>query len=189
MTRRLVVLGGLVLALGLVGCANDRKMLKERTSSFVVYHQEPTQVMHAAEKVLSEQGYSLLPSTDPYLLHTPWKMSGSHDMGVRWSKAIIQGYPLPRGGMVVRAYNITAFSFARQQSLPTFPSSGLNTSTDVANLGPRELIAVEPGIPRSAHPTLNRSLETEWEILEELEPRFTAAVDREVDRYVAAREH
>ncbi|MCK8502365.1 hypothetical protein [Myxococcus fulvus] len=189
MTRRwLAVCAGLAAVVCASGCASSpQKALLGRTSGLVVYDLPAMQVMKAAEAELGERGYALLPSTDPYFLQTPWKVSGNYDMGSSWSRLYVEGRVRADGRFVVRAYEMAATTFARTQALPF----GLRETTsatidDKPNATPAELIASEPELQtRSARANIRRNLDLEWAILERLNPDFANKVKEQVDLYVA----
>ncbi|NMO22908.1 hypothetical protein HPC49_54385 [Pyxidicoccus fallax] len=186
MTTRRWLLGAAV-ALALTGCAsNPKKTLLERTGSYVVYDLPAQQVMDAAEAELGARGYSLLPSTDPLFLHTPWKVRGNHDVFTAWSRRYIEGRVRPDGRLVLRAYKVDANVHARTQLLPGFQSSDGVTPEDEPNTTPTEMLAVEPVLGRySTRPVIRRDLELEWAILERLNPEFAGRVKTQVDVYLA----
>ncbi|MFP2911652.1 hypothetical protein ACLESD_42825 [Pyxidicoccus sp. 3LFB2] len=173
-------------ALLMTGCASSpRKTLLERTSSYVVYDLPAQQVMDAAEELLGERGYALLPSTDPLFLHTPWKVTGNFDVWSAWSRRYIEGRKLPDGRFVVRAYEMAANTPARTQLLPGFASTAPATPDEQPNTTPTVLLAVEPVLGRSARPVIRRDLELEWAIMERVNPDFAGRVKAQVDVYLA----
>ena len=178
---------GVVVALAVTGCASSpRKTLLERTGSYVVYDLPAQQVMDAAEAELGARGYSMLPSTDPLFLHTPWKVRGNHDVFTAWSRRYIEGRVRPDGRFVLRAYKVDANVHARTQLLPGFsPSVGV-TPDEKPNTTPTEVLATEPVLGRSStRPVIRRDLELEWAILERLNPDFAGRVKAQVDVYLA----
>ncbi|WP_164007234.1 hypothetical protein [Pyxidicoccus trucidator] len=178
----LAVLGALLMT----GCASSpRKTLMERTSSYVVYDLPAQQVMDAAEEVLGERGYALLPSTDPLLLQTPWKVSGNFDVWSAWSRRYVEGRKRADGRIVVRAFEVAANVPARTQLLPGMASSVSGTPEDKQNTTPTIILATEPVLVRSARPVLRRDLELEWAIMERLNPEFAGRVKEQVDDYLA----
>ncbi len=178
----ITVVGALILT----GCAsNPRKTLLERTGSYVVYDLPAQQVMDAAEEVLGERGYALLPSTDPLFLHTPWKVSGNFDVWSAWSRRYVEGRVLADGRFVVRAYEMAANTPARTQVLPGPPSSVPTAPDEQPNTTPVVLLASEPVLGRSARPVIRRDLELEWAIMERLNPDFAQRVKEQVDVYLA----
>ncbi|MCP3138766.1 hypothetical protein [Pyxidicoccus xibeiensis] len=173
-------------ALAVTGCASSpKKELLERTSSYVVYDLPSQQVMDAAEKELSERGYSLLPSTDPLFLHTPWKVRGNHDVFTDWSRVYVEGRKLADGRLVVRAYRMAVNVHARTQLLPGFSSSSESSPEDKPNTTPTVLLATEPVLGRySTRPAIRRDLELEWAIMERVNPDFAGRVKQQVDVYL-----
>ncbi|WP_240356723.1 hypothetical protein [Myxococcus eversor] len=188
MVRRqwLAAMTSVVAAMCFAGCASPRKVLLERTSSLVVYDLPAMEVMKAAEKVIADRGYDLLPSTDPYFLQTPWKVTGNFDLGARWSRLYVEGRVRADGRFSVRAYEMAATTFARTQSLPTLRYTGHGTVDDTPNATPAVLVGTEPAMQtRSARPNIRRLLELEWSILERINPDFAGSVKDQVDLYVA----
>lgn len=191
MTMKRWLLGAVsvLLSLGSVGCAGpqvQRKVLLERTSSYVVYDLPAQQVMDAAEKVLAERGYSLLPSTDPLFLHTPWVVRGNFDVFTDWSRVYVEGRKLPDGRLVVRAYRMAANIPARTQLLPGFSSSGMTNPDEQPNTTPTIMLATEPVLGRySTRPVIRRWPELEWAIMERVDPTFAGKVKEQVDVYLA----
>ncbi|AGC45999.1 hypothetical protein MYSTI_04707 [Myxococcus stipitatus DSM 14675] len=182
----LAVAAKVVAALCLAGCATPQKVLMERTSSLVVYDLPAMEVMKAAEVVLGERGYALLPSTDPYFLQTTWVATGNFDMGTRWSRLFVEGRIRADGRFSVRAYEMAATTFARTQALP---SALVHTShgfiDDVPNGSPTVLLSEPELQARSARAAVRRELELEWAILEHVNPTFAGRVKEQVDLYVA----
>ncbi|MCP3098158.1 hypothetical protein LZ198_04610 [Myxococcus sp. K15C18031901] len=174
----------------MTGCATPQKGLLERTSSYVLYDLPTGTVMQAAAEVLGERGYTLLPSTDPRLLHTPWKVDGNFDMGSRWSRLYIESRPRPDGRVRVRAYELYASTYGRTQLLPAMPADQAYAPDEQSHTTPTVLIASEPSLPiHSSRPVMRRNLELEWAILERLNPQFAGRVKEQVDRYVAQGGH
>ncbi|MFP2928988.1 hypothetical protein ACLESO_28075 [Pyxidicoccus sp. 3LG] len=186
--RWLVVLVG---ALAVTGCASSpRKTLLEKTGSYVVYDLPAQQVMDAAEAELGERGYSLLPSTDPLFLHTPWKIRGNFDVFTDWSRAYVEGRKLADGRLVVRAYRMAANVHARTQLLPGFVASVPTNPDEQPNTTPTIMLAVEPVLGRySTRPVIRRDLELEWAIMERVNPEFAGRVKEQVDYYIAHGEY
>jgi hypothetical protein len=141
--------------------------------------------MRAAEEELSARGYSLLPSTDPYFLQTPWKVSGNFDVYTAWSRRYVEGHKLPDGRFVVRAYETAANMSARTQLLPGFQATVHVTPEEQPNTTPTVLLATEPVLVRSAHPAIRRDLDFEWAIMARVNPEFAGRVKEQVDYYVA----
>jgi hypothetical protein len=176
----------LVGALLITGCAGSpRKTLLERTGSLVVYDLPAQQVMAAAEEELGARGYALLPSTDPYFLQTPWKVSGNFDVFSAWSRRYVEGHKLPDGRFVVRAYEMAANTPARTQLLPGFPATAHVAPDEQPNTTPTVLLATDPVMGRSARPVIRRDLAFEWAIMERLNPEFAGRVKEQVDVYLA----
>jgi hypothetical protein len=177
----------LVGALLITGCAGSpRKTLLERTGSLVVYDLPAQQVMDAAEAELGERGYSLLPSTDPNFLQTPWKVFGNFDVYTAWSRRYVEGHKLPDGRFVVRAYETSANIPARTQLLPGFASSAQVNPDEQPNTTPTVLLATEPVMGRnSTRAVIRRDLAFEWGIMERLNPEFAGRVKEQVDYYLA----
>jgi hypothetical protein len=176
----------LVGALLITGCAgSSRKTLLERTGGLVVYDLPAQQVMAAAEEELGARGYALLPSTDPYFLQTPWKVSGNFDVFSAWSRRYVEGHKLPDGRFVVRAYEMAANMAARTQLLPGMATSVPTAPDEKPNTMPTVLLATEPVLVRSAHPGIRRDLAFEWAIMERLNPEFAGRVKEQVDYYLA----
>ncbi|WP_426749541.1 hypothetical protein [Myxococcus sp. Y35] len=171
--------------LALTGCTSQRQTLLERTSSYVVYDMPARQVMKAAEAVLSERGYALLPSTDPLFLHTPWKIAGNHDVFTHWSRVYVEGRKRPDGRLIVRAYHMAANMPARTQMLPVPEKTTMVAPEEQQNIMPAVLLSAEPVLVRSARPDLRRDLELEWAIMERLDPDFAERVKTQVDIYLA----
>ncbi|WP_246137136.1 MULTISPECIES: hypothetical protein [Myxococcus] len=182
----LAAMTSIVAALCFAGCAAPQKVLLERTSSLVVYDLPAMEVMKAAEKVIADRGYDLLPSTDPYFLQTPWKVTGSFDIGTRWSRLYVEGHIRADGRFSVRAYEMAATTFGRTQALPGLVHTGYDTVHNTPNATPAALVGTEPEMQtRSARPNIRRLLELEWNILERLNPEFAGRVKEQVDFYVA----
>jgi len=182
----LAAMTSIVAAVCFAGCASPQKVLLERTSSLVVYDLPAMEVMKAAEQVLADRGYDLLPSTDPYFLQTPWKVTGSFDLGTRWSRLYVEGRVRADGRFSVRAYEMAATTFARSQALPGLVHTGYGSVDDTPNTTPTVLVGTEPSLQtRSARPNLRRLLELEWSILERVNPDFAGRVKEQVDLYVA----
>lgn len=175
----------ILMLLALVGCTNHRQTLLERTSSYVVYDMPARQVMKAAETILSERGYALLPSTDPMFLITPWKVSGNYDVFTHWSRVYVEGHKRPDGRFTVRAYHMAASMPARTQSLPTPETTTMTAPEEKQNIMPTVLLSTEPVLVRSARPNLRRDLNLEWAIMEQLDPDFAGRVKTQVDVYLA----
>ncbi|MCE9669608.1 hypothetical protein LY474_17575 [Myxococcus stipitatus] len=175
----------------MTGCATPQKVLLEQTSSYVVYDLPTGTVMKAAEEVLGERGYALLPSKDPRFVHTPWKVDGNFDMGSRWSRLYVEAQPRPDGRLRVRAYELYASTYGgRSQLLPAMPADQNYAPDEVPNNGPTVLLAAEPTLPmRSSRPVMRRNQELEWAILERLNPEFAGHVKEQVDLYVARAAH
>ncbi len=179
---------GLAVALPLLavsGCTSQRQTLLERTSSYAVYDMPTRQVMKAAEAVLSERGYALLPSTDPLFLITPWKVSGNYDVFTHWSRIYVEGHKRPDGRFTVRAYQMAANMPARTQSLPVPETTTMTAPEEKQNIMPTVLLSAEPVLVRSARPDIRRDLELEWAIMERLDPEFAGRVKTQVDIYLA----
>lgn len=189
MKRGFVGAVGVLLAFGATGCAGpqvQRKQLLERTGSYVVYDLPAQTVMDAAEAELSERGYSLLPSTDPLFLHTPWKVRGNFDVFTDWSRVYVEGRKLADGRLVVRAYRMAANVPARTQLLPGFSASARTNPDEQPNTTPTVLLATEPVLGRySTRPIIRRELELEWAIMERVNPEFAGRVKEQVDVYLA----
>lgn len=183
----LAVAAKVVAALCFVGCASPQKVLMERTSSLVVYDLPAMEVMKAAEVVLGERGYTLIPSTDPYFLQTTWVTTGNFDMGTRWSRLFVEGRVRADGRFSVRAYEMAATTFARTQALPTaLISTTSGFIDDVPNGSPTVLLSEPELQARSARAAVHRELDLEWDILERVNPAFAERVKEQVDRYVAS---
>lgn len=174
-------------ALLMTGCASSpRKTLLERTSSYVVYDLPAQQVMRAAEAELGARGYSLLPSTDPNFLQTPWKIYGNFDVYTAWSRRYVEGHKLPDGRFVVRAYETAANIPARTQLLPGFAPSAPVNPDEQPNTTPTVLLATEPVLGRnSTRAVMRRDLAFEWAIMERLNPEFAGRVKEQIDYYLA----
>ncbi|WP_239989417.1 hypothetical protein [Corallococcus macrosporus] len=175
----------ILMLLVLTGCTSQRQTLLERTTSYVVYDMPARQVMKAAEAVLSERGYALLPSTDPLFLITPWKVSGNYDVFTHWSRLYVEGYKRPDGRFTVRAYQMAANMPARTQSLPAPEKTTMSAPEEKQNIMPTVLLSAEPVLVRSARPDLRRDRELEWAIMERLDPDFAGRVKTQVDIYLA----
>ncbi|AEI62149.1 hypothetical protein [Corallococcus macrosporus] len=174
-----------LMLLVLTGCTSQRQTLLERTSSHVVYDMPARQVMKAAEAVLGERGYALLPSTDPLFLITPWKVSGNYDVFTHWSRIYVEGHKRPDGRFTVRAYQMAANMPARTQSMPVPENTAAVAPEEKQNIMPTVLLSAEPVLVRSARPDLRRDLELEWAIMERLDPDFAGRVKTQVDIYLA----
>ena len=177
-----------LLPLVAAGCATtsqppapNRQELLERASSQVLYRRSPEEVMEAMRAVLNEHGYTVLPSSDPYYVHTGWKVDGNMDFSSRWSRILVQGRKLADGRFVVRAYEQLNNTVGRA---PAHPSLGggnrdANKGGEGANTNyvQGEALFAAPVVTR-------RAASLEWEVLSRLEPRFTQAVEKQVDHYV-----
>jgi hypothetical protein len=180
---------GLVTSVGVLllcaGCAttDERHTLLERTSAEVAYDLPAKQVMDAARAVLDEHGYILAPGGSAHSIRTQWKVDGDLDMTARWSKVLVVGEHRADGRFVVRAQQVTWITGGRTASHPGIASS-VSGAGKRGSDGATNYVEGDPYSP--AKPVFRRALNLEWEILQHLEPRFAAHVEKEVDIYLAS---
>ncbi|XXF77477.1 hypothetical protein P2318_31150 [Myxococcaceae bacterium GXIMD 01537] len=185
MTRLLTLaLGALLYA----GCATtapaplvlDRDVLLARATGRLTYKRPPEEVLEALKTTLDEQGYHVLPSSQPYYVHTDWKVEGDPDISSHWSRVLVQCMRFTDGRFVVRAYEQVQTTVGRA---PAHPSLG-GGNRDAQKGGGGNTNFVE-GEPLAAAPVVTRrAMQVEWALLARLEPRFAKAVEREVDVFV-----
>lgn len=186
--QRWLVMG--LLPLVAAGCATTpasppaptRQALLERASNHVLYRRPPEEVMAVARTVLDKQGYTVLPTADPYYVRTAWKVDGNMDISSRWSRVLLQGRKLADGRFLLRAFEQVNTTVGRA---PAHPSLGggnrdANKGGEGANTNyvQGEALFAAPIVTR-------RSASVEWAVLSRLEPRFAETVEQQVDVYVA----
>jgi hypothetical protein len=190
MKRWLAMMGCVTLAA--TGCATsassktapalDRNVLLARASEQVLYRRPPEEVMGALEVLLNERGYTVLPSADPNYLRTGWRVLGDFDFSSRWSRVLVQGRKLEDGRFVVRAFEQLNTTVGRAAPHPSLGGGNrdANRGGEGANTNyvQGEALFMAPVVTR-------RHAELEWALLAKLEPKFAAAVERQVDVYVA----
>ncbi|MCP3139650.1 hypothetical protein [Pyxidicoccus xibeiensis] len=181
------------LLLGATGCAltpDPRQNLLEGTTSHALYRLPPESLRATATALLDEQGYELLPTSDPNYLHTTWKIHGNVDVGASWSRLLVQVTPLADGRSMVRAYRMSYTTNGRAASHPgSFAGSkeGKSGGSDGSgsSSGTGRYVLGEPMSPTK--PTLSRATDFEWAILGRVEPKFAAHLQSRVDAYLAER--
>lgn len=179
-----------LLPLVVAGCATttqppapDRQELLARASSQVFYRRPPEEVMAATRAILNEHGYTVLPNSDPYYVHTGWKVDGNPDISSRWSRVLVQGRKLADGRFALRAFEQVNHSVGRAPAHPGLGAGGRDTRSRRGAEG-ANTNSVQ-GEPLFAAPVVTRrKAALEWEVLSRLEPRFTEAVEKQVDHYV-----
>ncbi|HZI13701.1 MAG TPA: hypothetical protein VE153_25210 [Myxococcus sp.] len=172
------------LLLGAAGCSltpDPRKNLLEGTSSHAVYRLPPESLLTTARELLTEQGYELLPSSDPLYVHTTWKIDGNLDVGAAWSRILVNAHRLSDGRTMVRAYRMAYTTNGRAASHPSLSGGSKDNKNSESGMGGR-YVAGEPLSPTK--PTLRRAADFEWALLSRVEPRFAAHLKQRVDAYL-----
>ncbi|MFL5346746.1 MAG: hypothetical protein ACJ8AT_18345 [Hyalangium sp.] len=188
MRCRLALAVGALLVLG-TGCSTtnaERRVLLARVSSEVAYNLPPQQVMDAARAVLDERGYEPDPGSSPNAVNTRVKVDGDYDTLTRWSKVLVIGQQRSDGRFVVRTQQVTWVTPGRAASHPGMASSVGNPGKHGSD-GTTNYVAGEAISP--AKPVFSRAFDIEWDILQHLEPRFAAQVEKQVDIYLASNHH
>lgn len=197
MKRRFALLAAVGLLLGAAGCAttrDPRKEMLEGTSGHAVYKLPPESLMATAREMLTEQGYRLLPTSDPLYLHTSWKISGTIEIGASWSRVLMQAVQLPNGRSMIRAYRMTYTtnglapshpgSFAGQREGKESGSEGGGTKSGAGSSGQSgSYVLGEPMSPTK--PNLVRASDLEWALLRRVSPRMATFLEHRVDAYLA----
>lgn len=164
------------------GVAQERRTLLGRASAEIAYEQPARVVMDAAKAVLSDHGYVLAPGGSAHSMRTQWKVDGDLEMTARWSKVLIVGQYRADGRYIVRAEQVMWVTGGRTASHPGMASSvsggGKRASDGATNYVPGEPYA-------AAKPVFSRALDLEWEILQRVEPQFSAEVEKQVDLYLS----
>jgi hypothetical protein len=172
------------LLLGAAGCAltpDPQKNLLEGASSHAVYRLPPEQLLDTARKMLTEQGYELLPTTDPLYVHTTWKIDGNLDIGAGWSRILVNAHRLSDGRTLVRAYRMSYTTNGRAPSHPGMNADAKENKQSESGSGGR-YVAGEPLSPTK--PTLRRAADFEWALLSRVEPRFAAHLKQRAEGYL-----
>lgn len=172
------------LLLGAAGCSltpDPKKNLLETTSSHAVYRLPPESLLTTARELLDEQGYELLPSSDPMYVHTTWKIDGALEVGARWSRILINAHRLNDGRTIVRAYRMNYMTNGRAASHPSLNGASKDGKNSDSGMAGRS-VAGEPLSPTK--PTLQRATDFEWALLSRVEPRFAAYLQTRVDSYL-----
>ncbi|NTX02964.1 hypothetical protein [Myxococcus sp. CA040A] len=169
---------------GACGCAvtpETRQQLVETTSGNAVYNLSADALLTTTRRLLAEQKYELLPSSDPLYIHTTWRIRGNTDMGASWSRIFVQVHPLSDGRAVVRAYRMAYTTNGRAPMHPT-----LGAGTRDSKLGDGAATAYVQGEPMSpAKPIVRRASDIEWEVLSRVEPRLAAHLEARAEAYLA----
>ncbi len=172
------------LLLGACGCAvtpETRQQLVETTSGNAVYKLPPDALVTTARRLLVEQKYELLPSSDPLYVHTTWRIRGNTDLGANWSRVFVQVHPLSDGRSVVRAYRM---DYTTNGRAPSHPSMGAGNRD--AKLGEGAAAASVAGEPLSpTRPVVRRAMDIEWDVLSRVEPRLAAHLEARAESYLA----
>lgn len=172
------------LLLGAAGCAltpDPQKDLLEGASSHAVYRLPPEQLLTTARQLLTEQGYELLPSSDPLYVHTTWRISGNLEVGASWSRLLINAHRLSDGRTMVRAYRMSYITNGRAASHPGMNADSKDNKNSEGGGGGR-YVAGEPLSPTK--PTLRRAADFEWDLLSRVEPRFAAHLQQRAEGYL-----
>lgn len=198
MKRWLAMMG--CVSLAATGCASThassvdltepqaREVLLHRTSAQVTYRRAPEEVMAAVRAVLEERGYRVLPSTDPDYVHTAWNVDSQGATYTQLSQYLVAGQRLADGRFLVRAHQRQLTNVGgvllHPTAAPPLPRHMIETMQAPENGGINLALAADTPL-NAGTPEVRRAPELEWAILSRLEPRFTHAVEKQVDVYVA----
>ncbi|NMO16320.1 hypothetical protein HPC49_29140 [Pyxidicoccus fallax] len=189
MRRRFAFLVAAGLLLGATGCAvtkDPRQNLLEGTTSQAVYKLPPESLLATARELLVEEGYELLPSSDPLYLHTTWRIRGNVDVGASWSRILVQAHRLDNGRTMIRAYRMAYTTNGRAPSHPgSFAGQREAKENKGGGGGSSQAGVYVLGEPLSpTKPTLLRATDFEWALLSRVEPQFAAHLKSRVDAYL-----
>ncbi|WP_164017569.1 hypothetical protein [Pyxidicoccus trucidator] len=199
--KRLALLAAFGLLLGTTGCAftpDPQKDLLEGTSSHAIYKLPPETLLTMARGLLVEQGYELLPTSDPLYVKTTWRIAGNVDIGASWSRVMVQAIRLDDGRTVVRAYRMNYTTNGRAASHPG-SFAGQKESKDAGSAGGGSAggttgggqvgryVMGEPMSPTK--PTVYRANDFEWALLGRVDPKLATHLQSRVNAYLAEGKH
>ncbi|WP_434383305.1 hypothetical protein [Melittangium boletus] len=163
----------------LAGCATmDRQQLLERGAAAITYRLPPERLLEVARELLLEEGYALVPSTDPLYVRTAWrvKFDDTLDIGGLRQRHFVLVKRLDEGLCTVNVYRMSSTSVGRTAPHPV--SSHVDEKT-----GTQKMTQGDPMSP--GRPVLERDLELEWRLLSRLSPATAHALESQVDVYLA----
>jgi hypothetical protein len=192
----LAVLGWVSMTTGCAAKQDPRTNLLEGTSSHAVYKLPPESLLATMRTLLVEQGYELLPTSDPLYVKTTWKIDGNLDMGARWSRVLVQAVQLENGRTMVRAYRMHYMTNGRASSHPG-SFAGQKESKDAGSEGGGSsggggggqvgrYVLGEPLSPTKPH--VVRATDIEWALLGRVSPRMAGFLEQRVDAYLQERQ-
>ncbi len=168
-----------ILALLLVGCSAAQRRenyLRDRAAEYV-YPYPLYDIWPRVKGVLESRGYSWREAPGRFVLETEWKENGGGALSYSYTKLLVEGLRLKRGGTLLRVMRSEASS--QPAAVNYAGPSGPITSTKAANDAMVDALQTNTTGMTQTQRRAFRDLELEWELLQTIDPESAKALEAE----------